>query len=207
MTKAEAIIDLLKKGKENGAFNGTVDIAYIVSTLAHSNQSRDNGKNYSEHPKHCADMFYDLFAIGGWYHKNVLVDNDIPLGIVELAYLHDVVEDTELRHEDVKEIFDELGELDFFNKYIDKPLKLITHDKSEDYDTYLTRVMEHPCSAFVKMLDLADNLNLFGLGKIGDKEVERACRYIHYFKRINDKYHFLEKIKKCFEDMKDEYDS
>ena len=57
-------------------------------------------------------------------------------------------------------IFEEVGEGEFFDEYLDEPLKLITHDKKEDYDTYIDKVMLHPTSAFVKMLDLTDNMNL-----------------------------------------------
>ena len=205
MTKKDMILDILKTESKDDKTKGTKWIAYVIGDMAHIGQFRDNGHHYFTHPKHCANMFYDLVSIEGWVRDRVLVEHDIPYGIVELSYLHDVVEDTELTHQDVKDIFTELGYKDFFEEYIDEPLKLITHDKSKDYETYIGKVMEHPTSAFVKMLDLADNMNLFGLGKLEDSELERVMRYAKYFKRIDDKYHYLEKLKECFPDMVDAY--
>ena len=205
MTKKEMILDILKTESKDNKTKGTKWIAYVIGDMAHIGQFRDNGHHYFTHPKHCVSMFYDLVSIEGWVRDRVLLEHDIPYGIVELSYLHDVVEDTELTHQDVKDIFSELGYKDFFDEYIDEPLKLITHDKSENYEAYIGKVMEHPTSAFVKMLDLADNMNLFGLGKLEDSELERVMRYAKYFKRINDKYHYLEKLKECFPDMVDAY--
>lgn len=206
MTKKEMILDILKTESRDGKTKGTKWMAYVIGDMAHIGQFRDNGHHYFTHPKHCVTMFYDLVSIEGWVRDRVLLEHNIPYGVVELSYLHDVVEDTELTHRDVKDIFSELGYKDFFDEYIDEPLKLITHDKSEDYDAYIGEVMKHPTSAFVKMLDLADNMNLFGLGKLEDSELERVMRYAKYFKKINDKYHYLEKLKECFPDMVDAYD-
>ena len=202
MTKKEMILDVLREDKKKD----TKWISCVIGDIAHIGQYRDNSHPYFTHPKHCANMFYDLVSIEGWINNRVLKEHDIPCGVVELAYLHDVVEDTELTHQDVEDIFTELGYKDFFESFIDKPLKLITHDKSESYDVYIDKVMEHPTSALVKMLDLADNMNLFGLAALGDKELERVKRYASYFKKINDRYHYLEKIKECFSDMVDAYD-
>lgn len=202
MTKKEMILDILREDKKKD----TKWISCVIGDIAHIGQYRDNGHPYFAHPKHCANMFYDLVSIEGWMNNRVLKEHDIPCGVVELAYLHDVVEDTELTHQDVKDVFTELGYKDFFESFIDKPLKLITHDKSESYDLYIDKVMEHPASALVKMLDLADNMNLFGLASLGDEELERVKRYASYFKKINDRYHYLEKFKECFSDMVDAYD-
>ena len=60
--------------------------------------------------------------------------------------------------------------------------------------------MEHPVSSLVKMLDLADNMNMFGLSEPGDFELDRVKRYADYYKRINDKWNFLETLKECFVD-------
>ena len=206
MIKKDMILDILKTESKDDKTKGTKWISYVIGDMAHIGQYRENGHNYFTHPRHCVLMFYDLVSIEGWVCNSVLAEHEIPYGVVELAHLHDVVEDTELTHQDIKDIFTEVGYKDFFNDYLDVPLKLITHDKSEDYDTYIGKVMEHPTSAFVKMLDLADNMNLFGLGKLGDSELERVVRYARYFKRINDKYHYLEKLKECFPDMIDAWD-
>lgn len=201
MTRKEMILDILKTESKNDKTRGTEWVAYVIGDMAHVGQYRDNGRNYFTHPKHCANMFYDLVSINGWIRHSVLAKHGIPNGVVELCYLHDVVEDTELTHEDVKDIFIELGYKEFFEKYLDVPLRLITHDKRDDYDSYINKVIEHPASAFVKMLDLSDNMNLFGLGKLEYKELDRCNMYMRYFKVINDKYHFLEKLPQCRKEM------
>ena len=205
--KKEMILDILRTPSKEECFKGTEWIAYVIGDMAHIGQYRDNDRPYFEHPKRCNEMFHNLVCLGGWYKKSILKKHDIPsYGIPELAYLHDVIEDTELTIKDVKDIFYEMGYREFFDKYIRIPLKLITHNKKEDYDSYIDKVMSNPISAFTKMLDLADNMNLFGLGHLGWEEIERANRYAGYFKRINDKYHYLEKLKECFKDMQDAWD-
>ena len=198
MTKKEMIIGVLKSCAEEGDLKNTKRLAFIIADIAHIDQYRDNGRGYIEHPKGCVHLFLKLLSVDGWIENDIMEEYGIPIGTIELAYLHDVVEDTELTHQDIRDIFVELGYGAFFDNYLDTPLKLITHDKSEDYDTYLGKVMEHPTSALVKMLDLSDNMNLFGLGKLGDAELERVIRYAKYFKKINDKYHFLENIRECY---------
>lgn len=206
MAKKEMILDILKTELKDDSTKGTKWIARVIGDMAHIGQYRDNGHPYFTHPKHCVDMFYDLVSVGGWIRNSVLVEHGIPYAVVELSYLHDVVEDTELTHQEIKDIFVELGYKDFFESFIEEPLKLITHDKSERYDIYIDKVMKHPASALVKMLDLADNMNLFGLCTMGDSELERVNRYASYFKKINDKYHYLEKAKECSRDMIEAYD-
>lgn len=206
MTKKETILDLLKGEECREEFKRPKGLAYVIATIAHIGQLRDNDTHYINHPRNCADMFNKFMTIEGWYKEDVIINNGLPCsGVVEVAYLHDVIEDTELSIDDVKDIFKEFGYLDYFNEYIDEPLKLITHDKSEDYDTYIDKVLKNPTSSLVKMFDLTDNMNLFGLSKLEDKELDRCNRYMHYFKRINDQYHFLEKLVKCRKEMADAY--
>ena len=104
------------------------------------------------------------------------------------------MEDTEITHQEIKDLFKELGYETGFNNFIDEPLRLLTHDKSEPYDVYINKVMEHPTSALIKMCDMTDNLNMFGLIEMDDKVLERCVKYISYIKQINDKYHFLKKL-------------
>ena len=207
MTRKEIIIDILKKNANNDANNGTKWISYVISDIAHYGQCRDNGLNYISHSKSCVQIYRNLISNEGWIDESILDKYKIPHGIEELALLHDVVEDTELTHSDVRDIFEEVGEGEFFDEYLDEPLKLITHDKKEDYDTYIDKVMLHPTSAFVKMLDLTDNMNLFGLCKLGDQQLDRTVRYAHYFKKINDEYRFLERISDCLSYMVDVLDN
>lgn len=201
MTKKEMIIETLITNIEEGKVKGPVGIAKFISQLAHTGQRRDNGHGYYVHPRNCVRLFYDLVSIDGSINGEILTKYKIPYGVIEVAYLHDVVEDTELTHQDIRDIFKEVGEEQVFDEYIDVPLELITHDKKEDYDKYIQKVLKHPVSSLVKMLDLSDNMNLFGLSVLGGKELERAIKYAKYFKTINDEWHFLETLKNCYVDI------
>lgn len=207
MTRKEIILDILKKPSKNEQNKGTKWISYVISDIAHYGQCRDNGLNYISHPKNCVQIYRNLVSNEGWIDEYVLDKYKIPHGIEELALLHDVVEDTELKYSDVRDIFEEMGEAEFFDQYIAEPLMLITHDKREDYDTYIDQVMLHPASAFVKMLDLTDNMNLFGLCKLDQQQLDRAIRYAKYFKKINDEYRFLERLSDCLSYMVDVCDN
>lgn len=71
-------------------------------------------------------------------------------GHITLAYLHDVVEDTEVTLEDLRT-------LGLFNVMIEA-VDAITKRKSEDYAAYLTRVLENSWATFVKYHDLLSNI-------------------------------------------------
>ncbi len=171
-------------------------LAYHIAEYAHYNQKRVNGSPYFVHP---ISMFenYESFMCLSYKELDKDLHNElgIPLyGVIDVILLHDVVEDTDITFEDIRDYYHENRHGKFYDYCVDKPLRLITHDKNDDYDTYIEKVMSHPISAFVKMIDLIDNSNLFTLNKLDDEEYQRTLRYITYFKRINDEYHFVEKI-------------
>lgn len=195
MTTIKYIYDVLDDFDSGCNYPTTIDVARVIARFAHSGQRRDNGTPYFDHPCRCVDMIKDLLFPDDQEPGYIVVEDNLPRkGLLELAYLHDVVEDTEITHQNIKSIFSTYGYEEFFNKYIDESLKLITHDKKESYDVYIEKVLSNPASAFVKMVDLMDNLNLFGLSKLGEKEYERAQRYLRYYKTINDKHHFIERV-------------
>ena len=104
------------------------------------------------------------------------------------------MEDTNLTHKDIKDMFAEYGYEVYYEAYIEEALKLLTHNKREKYETYIKKVMDNSVASLVKMLDLMNNANLFTLNALGENEYERVLKYIHYFKMINDKWHYVEKI-------------
>ena len=174
-------------------------IARNIAEIAHKNQKRLNGEPYFSHPRRMADMFNKLIMWGDpeGYDCELLFNLGIPdNGVVAVCYLHDVIEDTEYTFEDIKSIYQKEKWLSiFFEDHITNPLKLITHKKIEPYSKYIDKVCTTPVSAMVKFLDLIDNLNPFGLDKLGEHELKRMQKYVNYLKVINDKYHFIEKFK------------
>ena len=93
---------------------------------------------------------------------------------------------------EIEEVFEEFGEKPYFNLYIKQALLLITHDKSESYEIYIDKLLVNPIASLCKMLDMTDNMDMFGLACLQDKELQRTIGYAKYFKQINDKWHFIE---------------
>ena len=134
---------------------------------------------------------------------NLMYEYGVPYdGVQEVCLLHDVLEDTNISIEEIKEIYNELELGRHFEMYIYKPLQLITHDKDVPYPEYINIVMKHPTSALVKMLDLVDNSNLMTLSTLDAKKLDRSINYMKYIKVINDKYHFVEHINEYMTKMR-----
>ena len=181
------------------AINGTVDIALAIAIYAHRDQQRENGKPYYVHPISCMSLYRNFVGIIEGDHDCIDLDlldcYGLPFkGVQEVALLHDVLEDTDITLEEIEEFFEEFGEKTYFNLYIKQALLLITHDKSESYEIYIDRLLVNPIASLCKMLDMTDNMNMFGLSNLSDSALERTIRYAKYFKQINDKWHFIENM-------------
>ena len=178
------------------AFKSTVGIAYYIAKVAHDGAERENGTPYFGHPFRIYQKYGETLCINDInFDSDECMEYGIPFyGVQEVCLLHDVIEDCFVSLKNIKEMYEELGYEDYFDMYIKTPLQYITHDKSVDYETYINIVLKNPISALVKLLDLNDNIDIFGLGKYGDNEHERMHRYVEYRMMINDKYHFVENI-------------
>ena len=95
--------------------------------------------------------------------------------------------------EQIKDMFDEFGLKSHFILYIEPALKLLTHQKDVPYMDYIEKIMEHPIASIVKMMDLSNNLEVANLSSFDENNYNRAIKYLNCFKKINDKWHFLEK--------------
>ena len=186
------------KEEINEAFQDTLGIACCIPKTAHYEQERENGSPYIIHPLGVCNRYRALTNYeNNDFDLQNLQEHGIPFyGVQEVCMLHDVIEDWMATVEDIEAVYEELGFSKYFKAYIKEPLMLITHDKSVDYETYINIVLKNPISALVKLLDLNDNMNIFGLGSYGDKEAERMHRYVKCVKMINDRYHFIEKFNK-----------
>ena len=184
----------------------TVGLAKAICEYAHRNQKRENGEDYANHPFQMLQEYRrfvgivedDPFCID----KDLLWKNGIPFdGVQEVCLLHDVIEDTEFTLEDVKKLYVEQGFQNYFEIYIESPLKLITHDKTMPYDQYIGLVLKHPTSALVKLLDLYNNLNPLTLVNLDEKVIDRMLRYETYIVQILCKYNFINSIAKYREEF------
>lgn len=179
-------------------------LASAITMCAHSGQKRTNGEAYYHHPQKVYESLREFIGAnqdGFNINEEWLEKHMFPLkGTQEVALLHDVAEDTSFTVSDLKAIYEECGMLDYFSKYIEEPLILITHNKEDAYDEYLEKVLSNRTSSIVKFLDLHDNLNYLSLIEFNQGELERCERYLKYAKKINDKHHFLENGH-CYRDL------
>ena len=125
--------------------------AYALAKKAHLGQKDKGGNDYIEHPKAVASM----------------MDTDIEKAV---AYLHDVVEDTDIS-------FDDLKEYGFPNQIIEA-LKALTKQKNESYDVYIDRVIKNPIAKKVKLADMKHNSDITRIKNPSQKDYDRCQKYL-----------------------------
>lgn len=202
MTIKEKINEFLKKlnytDEEITALDSSsVYIAQQIAAYAHRKQKRLNGENYFTHPYCVMQLYRNLVGIveNDYFcmDKDLLESCDIPYnGVQETCLLHDVLEDTDVSENEIEEVFDKLSLGEYYRSYIKTPLFLITHDKTEDYTTYISKLIDNQTASLVKFLDMSDNINPSSLIKFSDFETKRIEKYVLFCKIINDRWHFLE---------------
>ena len=200
MSKLKEIHDyLISVGKSEEELHNIYDgvpwlLSEEIARYAHRNQKRENGEDYVNHPLRCSysanfpQSFYDEYGL----HS---------IEVETLCKLHDVVEDSDITLEDLRDIFVECNLGEFFEKSIRNQLDALTHRKDEDYNDYIERCIKYPSSSLVKLLDLYDNLNVFTLISFDEDKYNRCCRYLTYIYRINSKYKFIENSHICYDDI------
>lgn len=124
--------------------------AYEIAKKAHLGQIDKAGEDYIKHPEKVASF----------------VNSDEEKAV---AYLHDVIEDTELTLEDLREYG--------FSEEVLEAVDVITKKKGQDYQTYLNSVKENKLARVVKLADLRHNSDLTRLINITEKDIERKEKY------------------------------
>lgn len=124
--------------------------AYEIAKKAHLGQVDKAGEDYIKHPEKVASF--------------VKTDEE-----KAVAYLHDVIEDTELTLED-------LCEYDF-SKEVIEAVDIITKKRGEDYQSYLNSVKNNKLARAVKLADLRHNSDLTRLIKVTEKDIKRKEKY------------------------------
>ena len=124
--------------------------AYEIAKKAHLGQVDKAGEDYIKHPEKVASF--------------VKTDEE-----KAVAYLHDVIEDTELTLED-------LNKYDF-SKEVLEAVDIITKKRGEDYQSYLNSVKKNKLARAVKLADLRHNSDLTRLIKVTEKDIERKEKY------------------------------
>lgn len=137
-------------GKWANEYSDIEDRALRYAIEKHSGQTDKAGEAYITHAVRVADL------VG----KNPMLR--------AIAYLHDVVEDTDVTIEDVR---------DRFGYDVSEIVDKLTWRKDESYNDYIKRISSSHRARVVKIADLVDNMNLTRLPMLSMKDAERQRKY------------------------------
>lgn len=127
-----------------------VDKAHEIAKEAHFGQVDKAGLDYIKHPETVAAF------VASEEEKIV-------------AYLHDVIEDTDVTLEDLRN--------QGFSEKVLTAIDILTKKKGQDYQTYLEIVKENELARVVKLADLRHNSDLTRLSKVTSKDLKRQEKY------------------------------
>lgn len=147
------------------------EFAESIAREAHAGQVDLAGMDYVEHLKAVVvgveEASGKLAATGAVPANQELAGRLDTLRAV--AWLHDILEDTELTAEDLSArgvAPDVVG-----------AVECMTHAEGEDYFDYICRVKENPLARVVKLSDLANNSDLSRLPEVTDRDLRRLEKY------------------------------
>lgn len=126
------------------------ELAYKIAYKAHQGQVDKAGVDYIQHPIYIAS----------------LMDTDEEKAV---AYLHDVVEDTNVTLSDLKSFG--------FNYEILDAVDVLTKRENDNYEEYILRVSKNELARKVKLVDLKHNSDLSRLKNITDRDLQRYKKY------------------------------
>ena len=124
--------------------------AMILCFEAHKEQKDKSGLPYVHHPFHLAEQMTD--------EATTIV-----------ALLHDVVEDTSVTLDDLKN--------EGFPQEVVDAIALLTHNDGSPYMDYVARIKQNPIAKAVKLADLTHNSDITRLDVVTDKDRERVKKY------------------------------
>ena len=125
---------------------------------AHKNQVDKTGLPYVFHPFHLAEQMDD---------ENSTI----------LALLHDVVEDTEYTYQDILKLGVPLE--------VVEALRLLTHEREEDYFDYIKRIKTNSLATKVKLGDIKHNSNLTRIENVTEEDLLRVEKYKKAIEYLN----------------------
>lgn len=127
-----------------------LESARLLSQKAHSNQVDKAGIDY----------------FTGHIQTVVSTVNSNKEKIV--AYLHDIVEDTDVTIDSIYEVFGE---------EIGKAVEVITKPQKLDYTKYIEQIKANELARVVKIADLKHNMDLSRLKVVGEEDIRRVKMY------------------------------
>ena len=94
-----------------------------------------------------------------------------------VAYLHDVVEDTNITLADLKEVG--------FDNDVIEAIDAITKRDGENYDDYIYRVSHNKIAKQVKIADMTHNSDITRFDNPSQKDIERCEKYKKKLKSLS----------------------
>jgi hypothetical protein len=141
-------------------------------------------KSYQEQLEMAHDVAYECHkgqkdkAGEDYFASHIeFVASRCPAGKTKIvAYLHDILEDTDMQ----PEILLNMG---FGQECIDA-LKLLTHKKGEPYMDYILKLKANPIAKEVKKVDLAHNMDLSRIPVPSEKDIQRVAKYAQAYAEL-----------------------
>ena len=125
-------------------------LAMKIAFEAHKDQTDKTGLPYIYHPAHLAEQMTEESTTC-------------------VALLHDVIEDTDMTSEQLRE----MG----FTEEMLTALQLLTHDAAVPYMEYVQAIKSNRIATIVKLADLRHNSDLTRLDVVDDKARVRVQKY------------------------------
>lgn len=133
--------------------------AILIATKAHQGQIDKAGQPYILHP------------------LRVMMNCETDVEKI-CAVLHDVVEDTTITLDNLKE--------DGFSEDILEVVDLLTRRSDESYDEFIERIYGNETACKVKLADLRDNMDLCRIENPTDADYSRIDKYVIAVEKINN---------------------
>jgi guanosine-3',5'-bis(diphosphate) 3'-pyrophosphohydrolase len=147
-----ALEDLLESTQLNSGETtmATLEAAIALAVEAHKSQTDKAGSPYILHPLRV------MFAVTTDYERMA-------------AVMHDVVEDTSVTLEDLREAG--------FPEAVVSAVQALSRREGESYNEFVRRAAGHPIARAVKLADIEDNMDVRRLDAVDEKTVSRMKRY------------------------------
>ena len=93
----------------------------------------------------------------------------VDLEVLIIAVLHDIVEDTDVTYEELREIG--------FSERVIAGIKALTKVKGQTHDEYKAGILANTDAIIVKMADLRHNSDIRRLKGVTEKDIKRIVKY------------------------------
>jgi len=135
------------------------ELAYNIASKAHKGQKDKGGEDYFKHPLTVSNK------LSGEKDKIV-------------ALLHDVIEDTDVTVNDLREAG--------FSDEVVLAVSVITKKDGEDYEEDLNRVKQNPIALRVKIADMEHNSDISRIKNPTEKDLKRLEKYRIRLKELRE---------------------